>query len=220
MPRLLKALLAAVAIIITAACTRPAPVALDSDTAIQIPQQATVLTLLGLNFDTYNYMPYQLRGMFRKSPYVLRKVEYPASADRDSISTGVVNLNTALRATAGPKIVLAHSQGAQVASRWMRKYATDPTAPQDVTFILTGNPLRNPTGKIVGGWEIGGTRGVATSLTTPWPIIDVARQQDYWAIWTGTTNRSGAHTHYDVVDLFSSQNVVTHTGNTTFVVAP
>lgn len=192
-------------------------------TSINIPDQATVLTLLGMNFDLYNYMPHQLKGIFRRSPYTLHKVEYPASITPDSIPTGVANLNSDLRSTVGPKIVLAHSQGAQVATRWMAEYANDPTAPRDITFILTGNPLRNPTGLLIGKRR-GGVITRPTSLTTPWPIIDVARQWDGWAIPSddprSAEGMTADHTRYDVVDLYSPLNVVTRNGNTTFVVAP
>ena len=195
-----------------------------------IPQYGRVLTLNGLNYNVTNYVPNAFGGIFNRSPYLLSKVSYPASLASDSISTGVVNLNTALRSTPGQKIVLAHSQGAQVASHWMRQYANDPTAPgpSELTFILFGNPLRSTGGYIIGRHEVGGTIGQPTPRNTKWPIIDVARRYDGWADWVQDSNnqwavdnaiagRRSLHPKYEQVDIYSATNTVWQSGNTTYV---
>lgn len=200
---------------------------------LPIPARATVLTLSGLNFNVYNHMPKWFGGMFNRAPYAMNKIWYPASIASNSITVGVANLDAALKRTPGPKIVMAHSQGAQVASRWMREHANDPDAPSasSVTFVLTGNPLRATGGYIIGRKEIGGTTGRPTLTSTKWPIVDVARQDDGWAIWPTNPNDSAAiakakrgkntvHLDYGPIDLTSAGNAVSVAGNTTFVTTP
>lgn len=197
---------------------------------LSIPPAATVLTLTGLNFNLTNYMPRQFGGVFARPPYVMRQVRYPASLASHSISTGVEALDAAMRATAGPLIVLAHSQGAQVVSHWLRQHADDPTAPSPdrLTFVLTGNPLRAEGGHIIGRREVGGTPGTPTPVSTRWKVIDVARRYDGWADWPADeTNRLAVrnaragmltrHSHYDAIALADSSHTVWMRGTTTFV---
>jgi hypothetical protein len=192
---------------------------------ITLPRPATVLTLVGLNFDRPDYMPDQLRGLFKSPGYTLRKVDYPASVALNSISSGVSALNEAVLTTPGQKIVFAHSQGAQVCTRWIRKYMLDPASPSidELMFVLIGNPLRNPTGRIIGRTEVGLTKGLPTPLG-PWPIIDIARRWDGWAIDSESErSRLGRifdHPNYRNVNLFSAVNTVAAKGSTTFVIAP
>ena len=159
------------------------------------------------------------------------KVKYPASLAPNSISDGVLNLDAALRTTPGQKIVLAQSQGAQVASRWMREHAGDPAAPRpsELTFVLTGNPLRSDGGGyIIGRTEVGGTTGLPTPTDTPWHIIDVARRYDGWADWPVDQDNETAiknakmgkrklHTKYSKVDINDPRSTVWTRGNTTYV---
>lgn len=197
---------------------------------LQIPGSATVLTLSGLNFNLYNTMPRQFRGLFARPPYTMVQVKYPANIARNSIAKGVEMLDEALRTTPGPKIVMGHSQGAQVCSRWMREHANDTTAPKpdELLFILTGNPLRSTGGYIIGRKEVGGTIGVATPTHTPWRIIDVARRYDGWADWVqdehnklavknANIGKQTLHKKYDEVDFFSPTHTIWISGNTTYV---
>lgn len=198
--------------------------------ALGVPISGTVLTLTGLNYNITNYMPNSFGGIFNRPPYTLMKVTYPASLAADSITKGVSQLDATVRSTPGQKIVLAHSQGAQVASRWMRQYANDPSAPSagELTFILLGNPLRSTGGYIIGRPEVGGGLGLPTPTTTRWPIIDVARRYDGWADWVqnagnqwavdnATEGRTTKHTHYDEVNLYATTHTIWKSGNTTYV---
>jgi hypothetical protein len=195
-----------------------------------IPQSGTVLTLNGLNLNITNYVPDAFGGIFSKPPYTLNKVQYPASFASDSISKGVTALNNAVRSTPGQKIVLAHSQGSQVASNWMRQYAIDPSAPgaNELTFILFGNPLRSDGGYLIGRPEIGHTTGLPTPTNTKWPIIDVTRRYEGWSDWVKDESNKWAvdnakagklktHPRYDQVDIYSQANTVWQSGNTTYV---
>ncbi len=196
----------------------------------KIPTSATVLSLSGLNFNLYNSMPEKFRGIFSRSTYRMVQVKYPASLAKNSIVKGVEMLDAALRSTPGPKIVLAHSQGAQVCSRWMREHANDSTAPgsDELVFILTGNPLRANTGYIIGRKEVGGTIGLATPMETPWHIIDFARRYDGWADWVqdeknklavrnANMGKQTLHKKYQDIEFFDSTHTVWSEGNTTFV---
>lgn len=197
---------------------------------LNIFTSATVLTLSGLNFNLYNSMPKQFGGLFARPPYTMVHVKYPASIASNSISKGVEMLDAAVKATPGLKIVMAHSQGAQVCSRWMREHANDTTAPgpNELMFILSGNPLRSTGGYIIGRKEVGGTIGIATPTYTPWRIIDFARRYDGWADWVqdeqnklavknANKGKQTLHTNYDEVDFDSPSHTIWTKGNTTYV---
>jgi hypothetical protein len=173
-------------------------------------------------------------GMFAKAPYTMVEVKYSAAWNRTSITEGVQLLDAALASTSGDIIVMAHSEGAQVASRWMRTYANDPTRAAlagRVTFLLSGNPLRSSQGgggQMIGLWENDGTRALPTPTTTPWAIVDVARRWDGWADWPADTSNKFAvrnarkgmtsfHFNYNNVDIYDPANTVWHDGNTTYV---
>ncbi len=133
-----------------------------------------------------------LSGIFAQDPYSIVKLDYPTWG-LNSIKEGVKILDAALMSTSGDIIVAGHSEGAQVASRWIRQYASDPVRADlatRLTFVLTGNPpLRSGSGKAIGLRESDGVIGQPTPTTTPWPIIDVARRWDGWADWpTDTTS--------------------------------
>ena len=202
-----------------------------TDTSLlKIPRSGTVFTLSGLNFNLYNSMPKQFKGFFAAAPYHIVQVKYPASIAKNSITRGVEMLDEAVKNTAGQKIILAHSQGAQVCSRWMREHANDPTAPGpgELLFILSGNPLRSTGGYIIGRKEVGGTTGIATPVSTPWRIIDIARRYDGWADWVQDEKNTTAvknankgkntfHRQYDEVNLFDDTHTIWTRGNTTYV---
>ncbi|KMO84126.1 PE-PPE domain protein [Mycolicibacterium chubuense] len=183
---------------------------------------------------SYNPMLKQYGGMFAKAPYTMVEVKYSAAWNRTSITEGVQLLDAALASTSGDIIVMAHSEGAQVASRWMRTYANDPTRAAlagRVTFLLSGNPLRSSQGgggQMIGLWENDGTRALPTPTTTPWAIVDVARRWDGWADWPADTSNKFAvrnarkgmtsfHFNYNNVDIYDPANTVWHDGNTTYV---
>ncbi|MCV7071031.1 PE-PPE domain-containing protein [Mycolicibacterium rufum] len=219
-----------------AAAAAPLTVAAGSSSGIDLPASATVFTLRGMNVrkSSYNPMLKEYGGMFAKAPYTMVEVKYSAAWNRTSITEGVQLLDAALLSTPGDIIVMAHSEGAQVASRWMRTYADDPTRAAlagRVTFLLSGNPLRSSQGgggQMIGLWENDGTRALPTPTTTPWAIVDVARRWDGWADWPDdTSNRiavrnakkgmTSFHFNYNNVDIYDPANTVWHEGNTTYV---
>jgi len=142
----------------------------------------TVLTLEPLDFNVLgNTLKLQLRGIPCRGREVI-KVDYPASFQKDTIDLGVAALDAALRRVTGPKLVFAHSQGAQVVSRWLRTPSEQ--IPQ-VEFLLIGNPLRKYGGYIIGRPEVGGRQGLPTPDDTVYPVIDLKLQYDGWADWPG-----------------------------------
>jgi hypothetical protein len=194
-----------------------------------IPGQGTVLALPGADLHLLNNMDDEFQGIFSRPPYTMRVIDYPRDLARDSIPTGVANLDAAIRSTSGTMIVLAYSQGAQVASEWMRRHAKDPSAPgpDRLTFVLFGNPLR-ASGGVEVGHPTDRSTGLATPTDTPWHIVDIARRYDGFADSPTDKSNSEAvrnadlgklfiHTHYERVDLADSSLVVWNRGNTTFV---
>lgn len=106
-------------------------------------------------------------------------VRYPAAPTRGSIPDGVAALDRAIRDTSGEVLVFAHSQGAQVVSRWLRTCVT--ADPARISFLLIGNPLRRYGGYGVGRKEFDGMIGLATPSGTGYRVTDVALQYDGWA---------------------------------------
>lgn len=143
----------------------------------------TVLTLEPLDMNLLgNTMILNLKG----EPCcgnVIRKVDYPASLSPLSIANGVAALDLLVKSVVGPKLVFGHSQGAQVASRWLRQHVHDADAPKasELSFLLIGNPLRKYGGSIVGGKEVDGVVGIPTPNWTQYPVTDIKIQYDGWA---------------------------------------
>lgn len=110
-------------------------------------------------------------------------VKYPADMSRYSIDDGVYALARIIKETPGKLLVFAHSQGAQVVSRWLRTRATDADAPTGdrVGFLLIGNPLRKYGGFGVGQPEFDGHKGLPTLNNSRYNIVDCKLQYDGWA---------------------------------------
>ncbi|KRE26753.1 hypothetical protein ASG82_09435 [Mycobacterium sp. Soil538] len=141
---------------------------------------------------------------------------------------GVRALDARLSQTTGvqpggsPTIVFGFSNGAGVAEQWMADNAGKPGAPspQDVSFVLIGNPRR----------AYGGTRPPITP--TDYHVIDIVRQYDPMADFpddplnllalanVAAGMLSPVHLDYRSVDLDDPANVVWTEGNTTYVFVP
>ena len=143
----------------------------------------TVLTLEPLDFNFVgNTMMHNLRGEPVEGNAVLQVV-YPASFASQSIPKGVAALDKLLKSIPGEKLVYGHSQGAQVASRWLRERSHDIDAPPPnmVSFLLIGNPLRKYGGYIIGKPEVGGMKGLPTLNDTQYKVVDIKMQYDGWS---------------------------------------
>ncbi|MGB0877554.1 MAG: PE-PPE domain-containing protein [Mycobacterium sp.] len=84
-------------------------------------------------------------------------------------------------ATPGEVIVFAHSQGAQVASEWLRRYADADRS--RLRFVLTGNPERAYFGYAARkpSWVWGGNLRGLTPDSTGYRVLDIGRESDRWA---------------------------------------
>lgn len=155
-----------------------------------VPSGTTILTLEPLDFNLLgNTLKLQLSGIPCKNNKVV-KIDYPASFKPTSMDEGVDALRKALVVNKGPKLVFAHSQGAQVCSRWLRNYANLPDAPpaNELSFLFIGNPLRKYGGYIIGKPEVSvGYKilGVATPNDTKYLVTDIKMQYDGWSDWPG-----------------------------------
>lgn len=167
--------------------TEPAPVS-----TVTIP----VLTLA----PAFNQMnPKHLRGELFKFPYVAEKVPYMNVPSNTFAAGGVAKLDTYLTRYAGQQIlVVAHSMGAQVVAKWLREEGpTSMIDPTEVTFILTGNLERKYNGFPEGGDYPGGESGTGIPAATPYKVIDIARQYDFWADHPDDTDNATAMRNVD-----------------------
>lgn len=111
------------------------------------------------------------------------RVNYPAAPTPNSIPRGLDSLDLAVRSTTGDILIFAHSQGAQVVSRWLRlrSDSAGSPSPSRLRFLLIGNPLRKYGGYGVGRPEFDGATGLATPNDTPYEVTDYKLQYDGWA---------------------------------------
>lgn len=193
----------------------------------------TVLTLEPLDFNLLgNTLKLQLRGKPCAGKKVIR-IDYPASFAAKSIDLGVDALNKAVHEVNGPKLVFAHSQGAQVVSRWLREHASlEVIPPNELEFLLIGNPLRKYGGYIIGRPEVGGKIGLPTINDTQYHVTDLKMQYDGWADWPGDSagalvkmnanvGKNRRHCYgYLTADLDDPNRKVYQENSTTYVMIP
>lgn len=190
----------------------------------------TVLTVsaLDLGLDkAANYMKRVCRGYAVSPGHVQVQVKYPAVLDpsgdspKGSIQTGARNLDRLIRSTAGEKVVLGYSQGAQVCGAWLRKFAGAEDAPSvgELSFLLIGNPERR-FGKQPWVKKV-------TPDDTQYGVLDLSRRNDNWSDWRGQHNNrllalfGSIHTNYWNVDLNAKNvEIVRVVGNTTYALVP
>jgi len=209
---------------------RPASPLSAAVPVVKIP----VLTLA----PAFNQMnPKHLRGELFRFPYVPVKVPYINLPFSLFAAGGVSRLDTYMHRYVGQQIlVCGHSMGAQVIAKWLREDGpTSDILPTEVTFILTGNLERKYNGFPDGGdYGAGGTPDA-----TPYKVIDIARQYDFWADHPDDTDNTVAmrnvdpsgggfgignpvHTGYSQVSANpdDARNFTTTEGNITYVWSP
>lgn len=195
----------------------------------------TVLTIEPLDFQLLgNTIVHNFKGEVTKGKTVV-PVDYPASLSPKSIDKGVFALDDLLRSVSGEVLVFAHSQGAQVVSRWLRAHSTiDPASPQPslVSFLLIGNLLRKYGGAGVGAKEVDGKIGIPTPNDTPYSVTDVKIQGDGWAddpgenanFWARMNATKGKHSRhcfgYRTADLNDPGRKTYQENTTQYVMIP
>lgn len=145
------------------------------------PGGATVLTLA----PAFRELPSNwLRGELFAAPNVKVKVPYTNIPSATNTHRGADNLDQYLHSTAGRKIVLGHSQGAQVIDDWLRRYGpTSDIDPATVQFLLTGDleSKYNGCANVPGSGCVAGYGGNNFPDDTRYTVKVVSRQYDYWA---------------------------------------
>ncbi|MCV7152888.1 PE-PPE domain-containing protein [Mycolicibacterium pyrenivorans] len=198
-----------------------------------IPQNialtASVRTLTGYtNLGTLHWnMQKIFQGAFceEASGSSCSTIPYPAGVPALSEPGGVLALNWVMRSASTPTTVLAFSQGASVASQWLRQNAGKEGAPDPskVSFVLAANPER----------KYGGIRpdlGLRPETPgTDYPVLDVAVEYDGAADFPDNPLNLVALANayagfvfihvpgYERVDLEASDKLVWVEGNTTYV---
>ena len=160
----------------SAAMVAPVPA-----TAVPGPGGATVLTLAPafgpLDADW-------LRGELFAAPNEVVKVPYNNFPGSTNTNNGADKLDQMLHSTPGRKIVAGHSQGAQVADAWLRRYGpTSDIDPATVTFVMTGDleSKYNGCANVPGSGCVAAYGGNGFPDDTPYTVKVIARQYDYFA---------------------------------------
>lgn len=123
-------------------------------------------------------------------------------------------------------ILFGYSQGAQIISAWLRKYAdTSPIDSDRLSIILIGNPERGTAHGGATGIYIDGTPLRDTPTDTGFRVRDVARLGDWYAQppkpchWWDQPRCGQIHCGYWSVDLHSPNPISTDVvGSTTYLV--
>jgi hypothetical protein len=200
------------------------------------PVAATVLTINPAFFPLPSNW---LRGELFAAPNVKVKVPYTNLPNAYFVHQGADILNQLLHSTPGRKIVLGHSEGAQVEDDWLRRYGpTSDIDPTSVTFVLTGDPETKYGGCTTisnsGCTAAYGGRGFPAD--TRYTVKVLIRQYDFWAdcpgdlansvarfnrvaanFVGGTGELRGPHLDYSKLSLTDPGNKSYVEGNATYI---
>lgn len=186
-----------------------------------LPEQARVLTLSllpGGNND-------DLQGEVCAGQRSCSAVPYPYLLREHGVGLLDAALRQPMPDPAQPRqIVFGYSQGARVAANWIAEHGGSEGAPtpDDLSFVLIGNP-----GRKYGGAHVGLGQAVPDS---EYEVLDVARQYDLAADFPDQLNLLAlanafagfafVHPDYEEVDLHDPANYVWREGKTTYVFIP
>ncbi len=190
---------------------------------------ANVLTLEGYTF--IGTIEWDMEDMFQgafcsqASGNSCTEVEYASWLPDGGEADGLRELRAAIATTAPPTTVLGFSQGATIASNWIRENAGKPNAPsaENLSFVLAANPQR----------KYGGIR-THYQIDEPTPdsqyaVLDIAVEYDGAADFpTNPLNLLAVanalagfqYVHipgYNDIDLDTAEKLVWTEGNTTYV---
>jgi len=200
------------------------------------PNGATVLTLA----PAFNEMsPTWLRGELFAAPNEVVKVPYTNFPAASNTHKGADKLNDMLHSYPGRKIVAGHSQGAQVADDWLRRYGpTSDIDPATVQFVMTGDPESKYNGcaNVPNSGCVAAYGGNNFPDDTRYTVKVIARQYDYFADCpndlsnqTAVKNRNASqsvggkgelksvHTNYSNIGLNDPGNKTFQEGNATYI---
>ena len=142
---------------------------------------ATVLTLNPAFFPLPSNW---LRSELFAAPNVKVKVPYTNLPNAYFVHQGSEALDRYLHATPGRKIVLGHSEGAQVEDDWLRRFGpSSDIDPATVTFVLTGDPETKYNGcaNVSNSGCVAAYGGKGFPSDTRYTVKVIIRQYDFWA---------------------------------------
>lgn len=143
-----------------------------------------------------------LSSEFSTQPNVRKQVVYNNTPFTPNVRAGADNLDEALHNTPGKKIVLGHSEGAEVIDFWLRRYGPNSDIDKNtVRFVLTGDPENRMGGCLQPntGYDDptkvecpnfiypsegdfpGEMRGPGFPADTPYTVKVITRQYDFFA---------------------------------------
>lgn len=147
-------------------------------------EEFTTSTVLTLD-PAFRSLPMNwLRGELFAAPNVTVKVPYNNLPLANFVHQGSDNLDRYLHATAGHKIVVGHSEGAQVEDDWLRRYGpSSDIDPATVTFVLTGDleSKYNGCSNVPNSGCTAAYGGKGFPADTRYTVKVIARQYDFWA---------------------------------------
>lgn len=207
---------------------------------ITIPAPAKVFTFAGA-FDFNGVSSSELRGeLWAPAGSEQFDVEPPDYSRWPGEATGDLAVNTVntILHTHTPSshvIIYGVSMGGETAIyKWLREEGpTSSIDPADVTFVSAGNPERPYTGVCQLRPDDFPTLygGLGFPEDTPYTLIDIARQYDFYADHPASTSNRNAmlnignifcpiHRDYRKVGLNDPNNVVSIEGNVTYITVP
>lgn len=227
------AILAAVVTMLLGISPPPANAYID----IGVGSGARVAALPGA-FGLADWATSLLGGRLCAAPNVCDPIQYYNIGDffgepggMQSLNDGEQKIQDWLHNNPGKKIVMGHSQGANVIYKWLRDHSFDPDAPppSELSFVTlaaaerkdTGYAWFDPTGMYAGRKQL----GMGLPANTPYKVTDGCIKWDGYCYWVPGDERSKKgqstlHLQYGDVDLNSPANQVTQEGNVTYVLIP
>lgn len=153
-------------------------------------------------------------------------VEYLSDVPVVGELSGLAALTVALWLTPSPKTVLGFSQGAVIATDWLRSNSDNALAPspEGLSFVLVANPLRK-----YGGSRPAFASGIPPTPATQYDVLDITVEYDVVADFPDNPLNLLAlanalagfqYIHifgYQDVDLENAEKLVWNEGNTTYV---
>lgn len=150
-----------------------------------------VIDPMGFNLTSLGMQYLLLKGTLVEPGDTVYRLPYTNQAGASNIAGGVTALNSKLNSTAGDILVFGYSEGAQVATKWLRDHGTSsPVTPTDrLKFLLIGNAERRYGGfgyKHDNLADIMDVDGLPDPLedgtsTVHYAVTDFARQYDGFA---------------------------------------
>lgn len=150
-----------------------------------------IIDPMGFNLMSLGMQYLLFKGTLVKPGDTVYRLPYTNQAGASNIAGGVTALNTKLNSTSGDIMVFGYSEGAQVATKWLRDYGiSSPVTPTSrLSFLLIGNAERRYGGfaykhdNLAAICDVDGLPDPLSdgTSTVPYAVTDFARQYDGFA---------------------------------------